>query len=129
MAVEFASPYARELRLTHRHEGSRRIVTMPFFDGTLGRPDFLHGGAIAGLLEYAAWTTVLDALEADPARIKPINITVDFMRGGQMVDTQASAVIVRLGRRIANVIATAWQDDEAKPIATANLKLMLERSA
>ena len=129
MAVEFTSPYARELRLTHRHDGQRRIVTMPFFDGVLGRPGFLHGGAIAGLLEYAAWTTVLDAIEAEPARIKPINITVDFMRGGQLIDSHASAVIVRLGRRIANVVATAWQDDAAKPIATANLKLMLERSA
>jgi uncharacterized protein (TIGR00369 family) len=129
MAIEFNSPYASVLQLTHRHDGNRRIVTMPFFDGTLGRPGFLHGGAIAGLLEYAAWTTLLDALEADPARIKPINISVDFMRGGQMVDSYASAVIVRLGRRIANVVATAWQDDEAKPIATANLKLMLERSA
>ena len=127
MAVEFTSPYARELRLTHRHDGTRRIVTMPFFDGTLGRPGFLHGGAIAGLLEYAAWTTVLDAIEDDPARIKPVNITVDFMRGGLMLESHASAVIVRLGRRIANVVATAWQDDETKPIASANLKLLLER--
>ncbi len=127
MAVEFNSPYARELRLTHRHEGGRRIVTMPFFDGTLGRPGFLHGGAIAGLLEYAAWTTLLDALEADPARIKPVSIAVDFMRGGQTVDTQASATIARLGRRIANVVATAWQEDDSKPIASASLKFLIVR--
>ncbi len=129
MAVAFNSPYARELRLVQRVDGNRRIVTMPFFDGTVGRPGFLHGGAIAGLLEYAAWITVLDALAGDTARIKPINITVDFMRGGQLIDSHASAVVVRLGRRIAIVVATAWQTNEAKPIASANLKLMLERTA
>ncbi len=129
MAVEFSSPYARELRLVQYDDGSRRVVTMPFFDGTLGRPGFLHGGAIAGLLEYAAWIAVMDALADDTARIKPINITVDFMRGGQLIDSHASAVIVRLGRRVAMVVASAWQDDEARPIASANLKLMLERTA
>lgn len=129
MAVAFNSPYARELRLVQCDDGNRRIVTMPFFDGTVGRPGFLHGGAIAGLLEYAAWIAVLDALADDTARIKPINITVDFMRGGLLIDSHASAVIVRLGRRIATVVATAWQTNEARPIASANLKLMLERTA
>jgi uncharacterized protein (TIGR00369 family) len=128
MTKPFTSPYAQTLRLAQRREGSRLIVTMPFFDGVLGRPGFLHGGAIAGLLEYAAWVVLLDALETEPARIKPIDISVDFMRGGLTVETFASATIVRLGRRIANVIATAWQDDEAKPIASANLKLLLDRS-
>jgi len=125
--AEFSSPYARLLGLTHARVGERIVVTMPYGDGVLGRPGFLHGGAIAGLLENAAWVTVLAALEADPAKIKPIAITVDFLRGGRMVEAHASAQIVRLGRRIANVVATAWQDDEAKPIASANLKLLLVR--
>ena len=98
---------------------------MPFADGLLGRPGFLHGGAIAGLLENTAWVTVLEALP-DDARIKPISVTVDFLRGGAMVETHAEAEIVRLGRRIANVIVTAWQDDRSRPIATANLKMMIE---
>ena len=99
---------------------------MPFADGLLGRPGFLHGGAISGLLENTAWVTVLDALPAE-AKIKPISITVDFLRGGGMVETHAEAEIVRLGRRMANVIVTAWQQDRAKPIATANLKMMIDR--
>ena len=108
-----------------RRDGNR--VVMPFADGFTGRPGFLHGGAIAGLLENAAWVTVLDALP-EGATIKPVNITVDFLRGGGMIETHAEAEIVRLGRRIANVIVTAWQDDRAKPIATANLKMMIERA-
>jgi uncharacterized protein (TIGR00369 family) len=123
MSTEFSSPYATMLGL--RRDGSR--VTMPYADGLMGRPGFLHGGAISGLLENTAWITVLDALP-DGARIKPINVTVDFMRGGAAdAETHAEAQIVRLGRRVANVIVTAWQDDRTKPIATANLKMMIDR--
>ena len=124
---DFTSPYARTLGLTLAHtDHGGIVVTMPMGDGLMGRPGFLHGGAIAGLLDYAAWATLLADLE-DGARIKPIAITVDFMRGGKHADSFASAVIVREGRRIANVIATAWQDDPAKPIASANLKFLIER--
>ena len=112
--------------LALRRDGAR--VTMPFADGLNGRPGFLHGGAIAGLLENTAWVAVLDALP-EGAKIKPISVTVDFLRGGDSVETFAEAEIVRLGRRIANVLVTAWQDDRAKPIATANLKMMIERPA
>ena len=100
---------------------------MPFADGFAGRPGFLHGGAIAGLLENAAWVTVIEALP-EGATVKPVSVTVDYLRGGAHVDSYAEAEIVRLGRRIANVLVTAWQDDRAKPIATANLKLMIERT-
>jgi uncharacterized protein (TIGR00369 family) len=124
MSTEFKSPYAATLGLTR----AGRRVTMPFAEGLLGRPGFLHGGAIAGLLENTAWVTVLDALPGGAA-IKPIGVTVDFMRGGAMVETHAEAEIVRLGRRIANVLVTAWQEDRAKPIATANLKMMIDRPA
>lgn len=112
--------------LALRREGPR--VTMPFADGLMGRPGFLHGGAIAGLLENAAWVAVLDMLPVG-AKIKPISVTVDFLRGGGPVETFAQAEIVRLGRRIANVLVTAWQEDRAKPIATANLKLIIDRPA
>lgn len=124
--AEFSSPYARTLGLTVHHDADRIVVTMAPGDSVSGRPGFIHGGAIAGLLDYAAWVSLLDAIE-DGARIRPIGITVDFMRGGRMEPARASARIERLGRRIANVIATAWQDDETKPIASANLKFLIER--
>lgn len=123
---DFTSPYARTLGLTLSRDSGQAVVTMPPGDGVAGRPGFLHGGAISGLLDYAAWVTVMDALE-DGVRVKPISITVDFMRGGKLENAHASAQITRLGRRIANVVATAWQDDAAKPIASANLKFLIER--
>jgi uncharacterized protein (TIGR00369 family) len=123
---EFSSPYARTLGLTLARETGQAIVTMAPGAGVSGRPGFLHGGAISGLLDYAAWVTLMDAL-AGEGRIKPISITVDFMRGGKLEDARASAQVVRLGRRIANVVATAWQEDEARPIASANLKFLIVR--
>ena len=123
---EFSSPYARTLGLTLSRETGRALITMAPGEGVSGRPGFLHGGAISGLLDYAAWVTLIDAL-AGEGRIKPISITVDFMRGGKLEDAHAAAQIVRLGRRIASVVATAWQEDEAKPIASANLKFLIVR--
>ncbi len=122
--TEFRSPYAQTLGL--RRDGAH--VVMPFADGFMGRPGFLHGGAIAGLLECTALVTVIDAL-GNGGTAKPISVTVDYLRGGAHAETYAEAEIVRLGRRIANVTVTAWQDDRAKPIATANMKLMIERAA
>lgn len=123
---DFTSPYARTLGLTFDRVDGRIVVTLAPSEGVGGRPGFIHGGAISGLLEYAAWATVHDAIE-DGARIKPIGITVDFMRGGKLELAYASAHIERLGRRVANVIATAWQENEAKPIARADLKFLIER--
>lgn len=99
---------------------------MPFADDVLGRPGFLHGGAIAGLLECAALAVLRAAV--DPGlRIEPATISMDFLRGGTGRDTHAAAVVRRLGKRVANVEATAWQEDEAKPIATARMNLLLVR--
>ena len=100
---------------------------MPFREEVVGRPGFLHGGAIAGLLEFAALGTLYDRLD-EGVRVKPINVSVDFMRGGIDHDTYAAATITRLGNRVANVEAHAWQQDRAKPIAAARMNLLLRRA-
>ena len=102
---------------------------MPFHEDVVGRPGFLHGGAIAGLLEFAAFTTLWRELNNDDIVVKPITVTVDYMRGGSDHETYASATIERLGARIANVEAFAWQKDRSSPIASARLNFLLERSA
>lgn len=124
----FTSPYADTLGLTVARDGGRIVVTMASTDHTGGRPGFLHGGAISGLLDHAAWVTLRDALEPE-VPIKTITIALDFLRGGKPVDSFAVARVVRLGRRIAHVTAVAWQEDEANPIASATLKFLIERSA
>jgi uncharacterized protein (TIGR00369 family) len=122
-------PYAEFLGVVaERAEDGALRFRLPFADTVVGRPGFLHGGAISGLLELAAVGTVMDALRDDPAAsVKPINVTVDFMRGGRPRETIAAATVTRLGTRIANVVATAWQDDPDKPIASARMNLLIRR--
>jgi len=122
-------PYADFLGVAaDRDEAGVLFFRLGFAAKVIGRPGFLHGGAIAGLLEIAAVGTLLDALAGETGvSVKPITVTVDFMRGGRERETFAAARISRLGARIANVEAFAWQDDREKPIAGARMNLMLRR--
>ena len=126
--IEF-SPYARLLGLRVESGADGNVVVMPFANDVLGRPGFLHGGAIAGLLEFSAFTALARALGEDRAAMKPVTITVDYMRGGAeaLGDTFASAEVERLGKRIANIEALAWQQDRSKPIAAARINFLLAR--
>ncbi len=122
-------PYADLLGLhvDPADEDGCRLI-MPFGDAVLGRPGFLHGGAISGLLEMAAIVALKHALEGEGGgRIKPINVTVDFMRGGRDKPTFGKGTVTRLGNRVANVEALAWQDDEARPISAARMNYLIVR--
>lgn len=104
------------------------VLVMPFGEAVVGRPGFLQGGALAGLLEMAAIAGLRHALAADGGgRVKPINVTVDYRRGGRDKDTRAVGVVTRLGTRVANVTALAWQDDRDQPIATARFNFLVVR--
>jgi uncharacterized protein (TIGR00369 family) len=122
-------PYAEFLGVAvDRDPHDALLFRLPYGGTVIGRPGFLHGGAIAGLLEIAAVGTLRDALADEPgASVKPITVTVDFMRGGRERDTFAAARITRLGARIANVEAFAWQEDRDKLIASARMNLMVRR--
>jgi uncharacterized protein (TIGR00369 family) len=126
-------PYAETLGLSVAPgEDGAPVLTMPFSDAVLGRPGFLHGGAISGLMEVAAIAALQHALAEESqgagGRIKPINVTVDFMRGGRDKLTYARGVVTRLGNRVANVETQAWQDDPAKPIAAARMNYLIVRA-
>jgi uncharacterized protein (TIGR00369 family) len=123
-------PYAQFLGIERvRADDGELQFVMPFADVVLGRPGYLHGGAIAGLLEFAAIGAIFEALgeEEGAATVKPINVTVNFMRGGTQHDTFAAATVTRLGNRVANVEAHAWQQDRDKPIAAAQMNVMIRR--
>ena len=121
-------PYAALLGIAHIGGDDPTLLTMPSADTLLGRPGYLHGGAIGGLLEMAAIVALRSALADDGGgQIKPINVTVDFMRGGREKPTFARGTVTRLGGRVANVEAIAWQGDAAKPIAAARMNYLIVR--
>lgn len=119
-----AIPYLQFLGVRVEVQGGRRVGVMPFADHLVGNPTVpaLHGGTLGALLESMAH---LECLAATDARELPrtITLTVDFLRSGRMRDTLAAARVVKAGRRMTTVHATAWQDDEASPIATATVHL------
>jgi uncharacterized protein (TIGR00369 family) len=126
-------PYARALGMVissviGNFDGAAPIIEMPFGQKVQGRPGFLHGGAISGLLEMAAVAAIHAALKerGSDAPIKQVNVTIDFMRGGLPKTTYAAGSITRLGRTMANVEARAWQDDEGKPIAMAQMHYLIK---
>ena len=123
-------PYADLLGLVvETGDDGAPVLMMPFASDVLGRPGFLHSGAISGLMEMAAIVALHAALESEGGgEIKPINVTVDFMRGGRDKETRARGIVTRLGNRVANVEATAWQDDPEKPIAAARMNYLIVRS-
>ena len=61
------------------------VLRMEFADGLAGRPGNLHGGAIAGLLDMAAYAALVHSLTqaGKEPRFKPIGITIDYLRGGK----------------------------------------------
>lgn len=127
-AADALTPYARALGMTvSEWEGDVPILTAEYTKNLAGRPGALHGGAISGLLETAGYAVLRAALDDQKARLKPINVTVQFLRAGSLETSFAKGRIVKLGRRTANISVEAWQDNAAKPIASAIMNVKIER--
>jgi len=126
--MKFRSPYAELIGAHHNRATGEPIVSVSWQQEIQGRPGFIHGGVIAGLLEMACYEALaLEFRENGMPKVKPINIAVDYLRGGLMTETHAVAHIVRIGKRVANASAVCWQDDRSKPIATARMHILLDR--
>ncbi|KRB86834.1 thioesterase [Sphingomonas sp. Root710] len=125
------APYA-EMIGARRADGAEPILTVNWRAEMEGRPGFFHGGVIAGLLEMACYQALHEALSQEFPDIalpgfKPINVSVDYLRGGVMTDMHALAQIVRIGKRVANAAASCWQDDRNMPIATGRMHFLIDR--
>jgi uncharacterized protein (TIGR00369 family) len=112
-------PYARFLGIAAELKGDELTLVMPFSDHLIGNPllPALHGGVVGALMEVTALTQLAIASRSETFP-KTIDISIDYLRSGRPLDTYARARVVRIGRRIANVQAEAWQNERAQPIAT-----------
>lgn len=118
-----ASTFGDFVGLTlHRYETDAATFLMAADDRLAGRPGFLHGGAIAAMLDIAAMN-VLQRANIGRADFSPklLGTSLEYLRGGKIVSTWVRVSILRQGSRIANVTGNAWQDDVSLPIATARL--------
>jgi uncharacterized protein (TIGR00369 family) len=118
-ALMAAVPYCEFLGLTASLRGDAVVLEMPFDPKLIGNPGIpaLHGGVIGSLLETAAIVQAIWSTRA--AKIpKPVDFTVDYLRTGRAVTSYAKARLARQGRRVGNVHAEMWQDDETRPVAS-----------
>ena len=119
-------PYARFLGVRVAQDERGSIIVLPFRDDLIGNTwlPALHGGVVGAFLELVAVGTMLahSDLEKVP---KPINFSIDYLRSVGPVETLGRAVIIKHGRRIANVRVPAWQSDEAKPVAAGTGNFLL----
>jgi uncharacterized protein (TIGR00369 family) len=121
------SPFARFLGIRLGEDGG---LVMPFSPRIIGNPILpaIHGGMTGAFLETAAIVGVTRELGA-AAPPKPIGLTINYLRSGRALDSFARVSIVKQGRRVVAFEAQAWQDDPAKPIASAFGHFMLRRTA
>lgn len=128
-AVERELPaYARSLGIAvDSIEGGSPILVVPFGKIVEGRPTVFHGGATSGLLENAGYAALrVELARADrQQRLKPINVTVQFLSAAKSRPTYARGRVLRLGRRNANIEVEAWQDDRTRPVATAVMNVLM----
>ena len=121
-------PYARTLgiAIVGLVDGAPLVAVDPD-SRMLGRPGFVHGGALSGLLEMAAILALHAELaqRGEARRLKPVNVSIEFLRGAKLERCFALGRVTRAGRRIANVTAEAWQQDRAKPVAEAWMNILL----
>lgn len=119
-------PFARFLNLRIDVKGDAFTCILPFDQKLIGNPVLpaLHGGATGGFLECAGLFYLL--LQTETSSLpKTIDFNIDYLRTGLPRDTYANVVMVKQGRRVANLRIEAWQSSPDKPIALGHCNFML----
>ncbi len=118
--------YWNFLGLSAHADGQQVTCRLPFREDFIGNPlgRSIHGGIVYSLLNSAAVLQVIWKLDG-VVNPRTIEMAVSYLRMAGEGDQWAHAEIVRAGRRVATVSATAWQDDPDKPFATAHAHVLL----
>ena len=121
-----AIPYARFLGITVTEREGDLIAQLAFDEKLIGNTMLpaIHGGVVGAFLETAAIMKLL--WTRDSVHVpKIITITIDYLRSAGPRPTYARGIITKLGSRVANVRAEAWQTDPTKPVAAANANFLV----
>ena len=121
-------PYAGFIGMDVEIEDGRPLTILRKDAGNIGNPvvPMIHGGAVGAMLEHAALMQLFFELELElDHRPKIVNISIDFLRPCLLEDTFARGVIIRQGRRVANVRVDAWQSDPGRLVAAAHAHFLL----
>lgn len=111
-------PYVRFLGMRAELSGDEMTAILPYAPHLVGNINLpaLHGGVIGAFLEMTALAQ-LSVTQGSSQVHKTIDITIEYLRPGRALTTYARAELRKVGRRVANVHAEAWQDARDQPIA------------
>ena len=121
------SNIANWLGFSFTEENDALQYALSFDEQHIGNPAIraLHGGAIATFLEFASQCELLRALPEN-AKIRTVNLDIDYLSTSRAQDMFGRARITRLGRRIAFVEAEGWQESKERPVARARFRLRID---
>ena len=129
-AIIAAIPYAAFLGLEVEEAEEGLLVKLPYGEKIVGNPTLpaIHGGVVGAFLENVAIFQLLWTQEK--IRIpKTITVTIDYLRSAGPATTYGMATVTKLGARVANVKAYAWQDDRNRPVAGINANFLITPAA
>ncbi len=132
MARQFmdAIPHSRHLGMTLDvlHDGVAE-VTMPYDEKLVGDPQtgVVHGGAVSALMDTCCGAAVMSHPDS-PLGTATIDLRIDYMRPAKPGDKiVARAECYQITRSVAFVRATAFDNDQERPVATATGAFTVER--
>jgi uncharacterized protein (TIGR00369 family) len=126
------SPQAHALGIETLEIGqAAALLRIPYKPEMVGDPStgVIAGGVVTTLLDHACGQAVMAAL-GQPTTIATLDLRIDYMRAARPNQPlYAKAHCYKLGRQIAFVRATAYEVDEADPVAAAQAAFMLNSSS
>lgn len=119
-------PYSSFIGAQAKPERDEVLYWLDRRASNIGNPSLpaIHGGVIGGFLELSAAVEILYTLDVK-LMPKVVDFSLDYLRPGRYKTIYANCTVLRQGKKLVNVTATAWQDDPQTPIANARCHFLV----
>ena len=121
-------PYSSFIGAEAKLENDAVLYWLDRRASNIGNPSLpaIHGGVIGGFLELSAAIEILYTLDVDLIP-KVVDFSLDYLRPGRYKTIYANCTVLRQGKKLVNVTATAWQDNPDTPIATTRCHFLISK--